>query len=312
MIALLRHMIHSGLNRVLLLFLLSAPLLAWGQEVTASFDSAVVETGQALRLTVSVPANVGTPESLDISDWTDKFPPENILEQSGWQRIGDFWQNEIKLIAFDADTLQLPPVRVGFQHGKTLSSNPLELTVRATPAPEELSDMADIKGIHKEPGLWTDYWQWFAIIGGLLALAAIWFWLATRKKRQDIAASRQVKLQPHELALRKIKVLEAKQYWQQGMYPEYYGALSYILREYLEGRYGFPALESVAEDILKKLPPEGFPENLLPPLGEFFLRSDLAKFAQAVPPEQYHPKALEFVKNCIQDTTMPKSLIAQP
>ena len=291
-----------GITLRLLLLLLGSSGQLHSQDLLASFDSAVVETGQAIRLTLSVPQGISKPENIDLSAWSAAFPTENILGYSPWHTLGDYWQAEVKLIAFDADTLQLDPVSIGLQDGQVLRSKPLQLIVVATPSPDEISDMADVKDIHKEPSRWTDYLFWISLVVALLLFAAIWYLLASRGEKSRAAASRTIQLPPDELALRKLQLLASKNMIQTEGFAEYYGELSYILREYLQGRYHFPALESVASDIMIKLPALAYPPDLLLAVEEFLRRSDLAKFAQAIPPDEYHPYAMQLIRECIERT----------
>jgi hypothetical protein len=274
------------------------PALGFGQ-ATAAFDGAIVETGEAFQLHVRTAL---PPETVDLSNWAPWFPEENILSRSPWKEDAGQWQQDLTLICFDADTLRLPPPALILSSGDTLMTNPLKLLVVATPSPDEPADMADIKDIIPEPALWTDYLPWILFVAGLILLAVLAYFLPRLWRRRQAMRSRSVQAPAHEQALRRLTLLEKQQLWQQDRYAEYYAVLSHILREYLERRYGFPALESVTEIILQRLPHYSFPEALLPPTESFLRWSDLAKFAKAVPPPNYHEQSFEFIKSLIHHT----------
>jgi len=282
---------------------LALSLGAQTTDAVASFDSGYVETGNPFVLHLSVPAHLGQPANVDFSPWETLLPAQNILGSTGWQNRDGRWVNDISLITFDSAQLWLPPLGIALSDGVTLQTNPLELKVLPTPAPDELAEMNGIKDIRREPANWTDFLLPFAIIGGavlVLALAVWWFLL--RKKKSGLLAERVLRLPPHELAQRQLAELERRGYWQRGEIKTYYSELTRILREYLEHRLQIPALESASDDILRQLGERSLPESLLVPLAELFRWADLAKFAKGVPPESFHAQALREARRLVEQT----------
>lgn len=284
-------------------FLLALPLGAQTTDAVASFDSGYVETGNPFVLHLSVPAQLGQPANVDFSPWETLLPAQNILGSTGWQNRDGRWTNDISLITFDSAQLWLPPLGIALPDGATIQTNPLELKVLPTPAPDELAEMNGIKDIRREPANWTDFLLPFAIIGGaILVLAMAVWWFLLRKKKSGLLAERVLRLPPYELAQRQLAELERRQYWQQGQVKMYYSELTRILREYLEHRFRIPALESASEDILRLLSTRDMPQSLLTPLAELFHWADLAKFAKAVPPEYFHAQALREARRLVEQT----------
>lgn len=264
-------------------------------------DSNHVETGNPYLLHLRIPANLGQPDSLRFYAWGNVLPPENIAKQTEWQSDGQFLNATLTALFFDADTLQLPPLAVTFRNGDTLFTQPLQVIVQATPSPDDLNDMATIKDIHRESTLWTDYLPW--ILGGLgvMGLLFLLFWLAKRQKEAKIL-SRSIELPPHELALKKLEVLAQKQLTSKGFVKEHYAELTFILREFLEKRFGIPALESTTEETLFHLGNLEFSTEQSLALKNLLEQADLAKFAKIIPPESFHTAALETTKTIIQET----------
>jgi uncharacterized BrkB/YihY/UPF0761 family membrane protein len=175
--------------------------------------------------------------------------------------------------------------------GDTLPLPPPPLSVEATPAPEDLADMADIKEIIREPARWTDYlFWWYWLVAAVLLLVAARFLSRLLHRRQAMRA-RTLQAPPGDLARRRLERLEQQQLWQKGAYAAYYAELSHILREFLELRYGILALESVTEQILAQLAQTDFPKEALPEIEHFLRQAELAKFAKAVPAAGFHEQA---------------------
>jgi LPXTG-motif cell wall-anchored protein len=173
----------------------------------------------------------------------------------------------------------------------------------ATPSPDELADIEDIKDIYREPARWTDYLPWIAIIGFLvlLALLAGW-WYRRRKNRPAVVAQRVIEQPAHILALRKLQLLKRPDGQHPTQVKTYYADLTYIFREYLEKRYGFPALESVSAEIVTALAATSFPKSLLPALTALLEEADQVKFAKGLPADSYHAKAWALVKEAVEAT----------
>lgn len=78
--------------------------------------------------------------------------------------------------------------------------------------------------------------------------------------------------------------------------------MTYIFREYLEKRYGFPALELVSAEIVTALAATSFPKSLLPALTALLEEADQVKFAKGLPADSYHAKAWALVKEAVEAT----------
>ena len=272
---------------MLFLGFLLLPMAGRGQ-LTATFDRATAETGEAFRLQIRT---VQRPGRVDLSAWSPWFPEENILHQSAWKAEAGAWYQEITLICFDAGVPPLPPAALILASGDTLPLPPPPLSVEATPAPEDLADMADIKEIIREPARWTDYlFWWYWLVAAVLLLVAARF-LSRLLHRRQAMRTRSLQAPPGDLARRRLERLEQQQLWQKGAYAAYYAELSHILREFLELRYGILALESVTEQILAQLAQTDFPKEALPEIEHFLRQAELAKFAKAVPAAGFHEQA---------------------
>jgi hypothetical protein len=272
-------------------------------------DSNHVETGNPFVLHLRLPLGLGKPDSLRLEAWSHILPVQNITSQTKWQREGAFLSKNLTVLFFDEDSIQIPSLPIVLLNGDTALSNLLEINVTATPSPDDLNDMAAIKDIHREPTLWTDYLPWLLGVLGVLAILGLLLWLVKRKAEAKIQ-SRNVQIPPHELALKKLEVLVQKNRITSGFFKEHYAELTFILREYLEKRFGIPARESTTEETLGHLKYQDFPAQLSGKLKDLLEQADLAKFAQWIPEASFHAESLEIARQIILETsqeTDPKS-----
>ena len=162
------------------------------------------------------------------------------------------------------------------------------------------SILADIKPIIEEPIIWTDYIPELSIVALLLLTALVWFIASRIKTKKELPPPPPIIIPPHEIAFGKLKELKDAKLWQQGQVKEFHSKLTYIIREYLEGRYGVNALEQTTPEILEQLKNEAFDPELTAKMTTLLQTADLVKFAKAEPPADYHDSALilgeEFVR----------------
>jgi len=269
--------------------------------VIASLQPERIETGDTTVLLILVSGLNAEPKEVDFGSWVSVFPVSNIISRSDWRRSGTQWTRRFTLIAFDSATLELPPLRVGVASGKPLETNALTLHVFPTSAGRELSDMASIRDIRREPESWMDYWPWAA--GILAALMLLVWWL---RKKQEKPHPKVVlhEIQPPpvsaaELALLKLSELQQRKLWEKGQVKEHYAELSLILRAFLESRYGIAALESTTTEIQRLLASTDFSPEARIDLKELLQKADLVKYAQSEPEVTVHEAVLEKAKDLV-------------
>jgi hypothetical protein len=137
---------------------------------------------------------------------------------------------------------------------------------------------------------------------GLLLLAVLVLVLRKRKKAAPPPPPPPPPLQPHELALRQLEELQKQQLWQNGQVKDYHTALTFIVREYLEKRYGILALEQTTDEILAQLRQRDFDLALSQKLGDVLQTADLVKFAKAQPTAEFHELAMTTARAFILET----------
>lgn len=285
--------------RLLILFCtLSFSRLFAQEPVRAFFDSAEVETGEAFQLHV---ITENKPDTIDFSAWDTLLPQNQIIKRTGWYNTGQMWQSDFTFIAFDPAQLTLPPIAVRFRGGSGLLSNPTQITIVATPVPStDLNDMADIKDIHKEEEDWRDK-IWIAwILGGLLVIGLLIFWL-TRRKKKPAPAPRINTNFYRETALQKLNQLEKQELWQNGRIKDYYASISFIIREYIGAHFRVKALESTTEEMTALIRRMKMSDELKQAMITLLTNADLAKFAKGLPETSYHPVAMADARRFISN-----------
>lgn len=293
-------------HRLLLLCCWLLPFSGYAQKTSASAILArpVVETGDTFTLRVLVGGTNVEPKKVDFAAWyAASFSPENVLSQSAaWSRSGGRWVREFTLIAFDSATLRLPPLTVRLHLSDSVLTNPLELVVRPTPAKADVRAAETIRDIRREPAHWTDYW--LEILSAVL-FAALVAWYFRRKKTPPPPAREGLKPETppptpvHELILEQLTALERQKQWKQGQAVQFYAELSLIVRTYLERRFGVAALESTTREILPMLKNTDFPTGLSEALRNLLQESDLAKYADRLPPEQACENAIAAARRLV-------------
>jgi hypothetical protein len=214
-----------------------------------------------------------------------------------------YYEVSYKLTQFNPGRFAFEPIMVLFKQREqvdTLYTPSCGIYVKSIKL-DSTDVIKPIKGPIQIPFSWKEWLPY--IIGGLILLALVGlfiFWLITRRDKGKPMATKITPLEAHEVALKKLKILDQTKRWQSDEIKLYYLELSEIIREYLENRYQFPAKESTSGEIMDSLAQLRLKENVRKELSELLTISDLAKFAKMkpLPDENLRclKQAVEFVK----------------
>ncbi len=165
-----------------------------------------------------------------------------------------------------------------------------------------MTDIHDIKPIERP--FFLPRWVFWAV-GGLLVLlllaAAATLW---RRRRRRAALPEAPPRPPEEIAreglgeLQEVERIDGRRF---------YFRLSEILRAYMEGRYGFPALEMTTEELLPRLRDLGLSEPLREGAGRLFRTADPVKFANERAVEARMREDLAFAHRFVGETAAPEA-----
>ncbi|MFT6017751.1 MAG: hypothetical protein ACI9VN_003746 [Patescibacteria group bacterium] len=297
-------------QKIILLFtiaLLSLNVSYSQVRVFADLDSTQMLIGDRVQvhLRIQHPASVKI-RNVDLS----KLEKDEHIEIFNKGRLdtlksGDLFllQQDITFTILDSGTFIVPPIAVNFDQSganSTKMTNDLLMNV-FTPSIDSIA-LAPIRPILKENLNVWDVLPWVAGVLFLLGIiAAIVYWV--NKQKGIVAPPPPIRKVPaHEIAFAKLGALKIKELWQKGEIKPYQSELTYIIREYLEGRYKIQALESTTAEIQQQLVPLDFDQNLKGDLTNMLQVADMVKFAKAEPGAEFHAKVLEQAHTFVERT----------
>lgn len=221
----------------------------------------------------------------------------------------------IGLQSFDSGYYKLP--EIAYVVGKdTTWSNSVHIQVVPVKAEAEdpIADFAresDAAGSH-----WTDalpdwlYYYWWALLIGLMAIAAgVWILLRRRKGVSLLPAKPIVVIPPHEVALERLRKLKEQKLWEKGMEKEYFTELTDILRTYLDKRFNINAMEMTSRQIMQTLSANPEVRDKRQLVRQILDMADFVKFAKVrpLPADNVaaYDNAVRFVEETLPSTENP-------
>jgi len=186
-------------------------------------------------------------------EWPADFNPTNrIIPIKEFEQQGNDLVKKIPLRFWDIGLYILPQLEIiqdstyslSVQHFQTPFIQVLP-PLNITPA-DTTQALMPIKHILKEPKTWEDF-VWIAYaLAGLFTLLLIGYMIYRSKHEViEFEEKEEVIIRPaHVVSLEKLNQLDSKKLWQKGEIKAYQSELTYIIREYLENRFGIHALES--------------------------------------------------------------------
>jgi len=289
-------------------------------QVTATLDSTRMLIGDQMNLKLEASYPAGTSISnVDLTVLEEAEQIEVISTQATWDTVTVAGETTIRrnivFTIFESGSFFIPPVPFSFLNNGstgTVSTNELIVNV-ADVVPEAVDEvavdtvaLAPIKPIYREAMTFEDVaplllaFLLIGIIGGLI------YFLYRRAQNKKLPPKEKViVIEPaHVIAQRKLKALKAEQLWQNGAIKEYQSQLTFIVREYLENRYGISALESTTYEILGDLKPIRLSDEWKGKLREMLELADLVKFAKAEPAESTHEKLMGYAIDFVEKTKL--------
>lgn len=294
---------------VLLSLIIHAPQVhAQDPNVRLMADSTFIGLGDPLELTLSVLHKEGA--ELTFPVFGDTLGGFEVLDVSAIQlsQKEQLWERaqKITLIRFDTGSFQIPAQTLMYQSSGTaepeqITSNPLLIDVMAIEV-DTTQTYRPIKGIADVGYSWGEIWPWLliALVAALLIIYAIY----RLRRKVEIPEIRIAPppIPPHEIAMKKLAQLESEKLWQKGELKEYYVQLTGVIREYIEGLFHIPALESITDEIVRDLKKTATPEKQLEKLAPFLQMADLAKFAKFKPTEKENMENMEVAREFVRET----------
>ena len=284
------------------LFIILAKTATAQVGATATVDSTHLLIGDQLKLHIEVRHPAGVVIEPPVLKQPQN-PKVEFLAQSSWdtlERGATFLlRKDLVFTAWDTGYQQVPALPFVYQqNGSRDTAFTKEIPVKVEAPPVD-STLADIKPIIGEPAKLEDYLPYLGGLLTLLLIALLVMYLRKRKSRQEAAPVPTVVLLPHEIALQKLDALKKQKRWQQGEVKAYHSELTYIVREYLESRYGIAALENTTAEILGQMRLLALTKDVAEKLDPMLHTADLVKFAKAQPAADIHELAMKYAEEFI-------------
>lgn len=223
--------------------------------VTLTPDS--ISVGDPIRLKFEATGPAGAALVLpQLADSIEGFvvlraePPKREVKGG---RVEETRAAEVTLFRAALDTLPALPLLWPRDGGDTLVAWSRPLPVRVGSVLTGAADLSNLKDLKRPVALSRSLW-WVWVLAGLAA-AALGFWLirmlrARRGRRRGAVEESVPALPPDVVFEQGLAALRAARLPEQGCVREYYFELSFLLRRYLEGRFGFPAVEETRMEIV--------------------------------------------------------------
>ncbi len=267
------------------------------QSVSARLDRDVYEAGDEIRLTLSV--DMVQAASVLWPALQAPLPGMELLSDSTDSRDGQLVRR-LSYLQFDTGAYLLPSFPIGLVRGRDtnlLATAVLPFTVGLVPVDtadaDALRPIIERRDVDYKPIPWLMY-GFLALL--LLSIGGFLFYRYYWSKRPKPVREAPVRPEPvvpiDEHALQRLQVLEASRLWQQEQIKPYYSELTDIVREYIERRFGEPALESTTAEIMQRLQPHALSPESTQTLGTLLRLADIVKFAKARPMPDQHRRAL--------------------
>ena len=279
--------------------------------VDARFEPAEVLVGDHLDLVLEVDAAEGSEVAFPeiTSEFADGYlellDEGEVIQRAGTERGRVSLRKRYRLIAFEVGEFRLDSLGVLYgAEGVTDTAfvdAPATLLVQTIPADTTQTTIYGIKGPMDTPVMLEEFGG-YALYGlfGLAVLASL-IYMFTRLKRREQEERVVLPVEPaHIVAIRALEELHNRKLWQNDRFKEYYTALSDILREYLDGRYGLSAMEMTTDEIMVAIGGLSLNERQCGEVSDVLRECDLVKFAKYIPdadsPEALYYKTYYFVE----------------
>ncbi len=307
----------SGNSRIMLitLFLVQLSFYVDAQQPTHSFKSEISADSILIGDQVDLTINATVPKNYEV-----EFPFFADTIVTGVEVVGqpsiDTLQNKsgeikytynLKLTSFDEGSYRIPKFKIPFTDGTskdTAETSSIWFLVNTIPPDSTVATIYDIKGPIEEPLTFAEVAPWVG--GGLLAVALIALlvlYLIKRKKGEPLFFPAKPAEPPHVVALRELNKIKEQKLWNTDKHKHFHSVLTQIIRDYIEGRYGVPAMEQTTDETIRNLKNYGeIDSKLLGDLQENLSLADLVKFAKFTPEISENETSLKFGFRFVNDT----------
>lgn len=261
---------------------------AQGVSVEAKIDSMELLIGEQTGVTLTVKAPTGKVVQMPNLKAQQYITPGveivDILKDDTTELDDDELQIVRKYIltSFDENAYMIPAltVRVG---GKAYKSNPLAMKVISVEIDTlHMDQFFGPKDVQDNPFQWSEWSPmfWMSFIMLLFIVIGVYLYIRLKQNKPIISRILIIKHIPaHKKALNAIDKLKQDRMQSSEDQKTYYTQLTDTLRQYINERFGFNAMEMTSTEIIARLNETGDPK-MISELRELFQTADLVKFAK--------------------------------
>jgi len=257
-------------------------------QVTTKIDSIQMFIGQQVHLTIGVTAPHGAKIQFPNLEPRHYLMPgieivdTSKVETSNSDNDMETTSKTLTLTSFDENLYSIQGIKVKV-NGISYTANKLALKVLMVEVDTlHLNQMFPPKDVQDNPFDWNEWrWLlWMSVIVLLLCIFCVYLMVRLKQNKPVITRIRIVKkVLPHQRALKAIEKLKGERATTSDDQKAYYTQLTDALRQYIEERFGFNAMEMTSSEILEQLHNNG-DQKMMDELRELFTTADLVKFAK--------------------------------
>ncbi|TES94144.1 MAG: hypothetical protein E3J87_00875 [Candidatus Cloacimonadota bacterium] len=209
---------------------------------------------------------------------------------------------EYELVSYDVGKDTIPAISIIVKdNGESLELKTFPLALEIKSVAPNLTGEEDIKGIKPQLGIKQSFWYYLIGFLAIILIAGVVFFLV-RKRRGKLILEKIEKKQPWENAISGLAQLSELKPVTPEEIKQFYIKLSFILREYYEGLFEFPALENTTSEIVSHLKMRREFRQYLVKTQNFLNKSDLVKFAKYIPRPVDNEQEIEMVRDIVEKT----------
>ena len=208
-------------------------------------------------------------------------------------KLNRIWKirQRVVVTSFDTGFFIIPPYTFRLNGGRdSVRTSAISLEVFGMPV-DTTKGITDIKLPYEIKVTFSEVLP-YIVVGLLLVAISIFLIRYYRKKKATVVIPEKPAPPPvpaHILALEQLDELVREKLWQQGKIKLYYSRLTDIIRQYIELRFGVPAMEQTTEDIIRDFRKQGhISEKIRNELKGLLELADLVKFAKWQPEAEDH------------------------
>lgn len=262
--------------------------LAQGVSVEAKIDSIAIFIGEQTGVTLTVTAQKDkTVQMPNLQARQMITPGVEIVDIINNDTI-DMADNMRKisrkylLTSFDENAYMIPALNVKVD-GKDYKTNALALKVLTVDVDTvHLNQYFGPKDVQDNPFLWKEWGPlfWLSVLMMLLIIVGAYLYIRLKQNKPIISRVMIIKHIPaHQKALTAIEKIKHERKQSSEDQKAYYTELTDTIRQYIEERFHFNAMEMTSAEIIDRLNNSDDPK-MIEELSELFNTADLVKFAK--------------------------------